>query len=145
MSRKLQDLASQVIALRRPLDDAKTRAQVGMEGTARLQGQLRSVAEARDAAERECDAAKDECEVAARERDVAVWSLMPPSSPRRIQRENVTQCGSSSKVKFSPCWLCPHRGLVLGVQSPFFDACHLSQAFMTRWPRCAESSPTPRI
>ena len=75
MSRKLQDLASQVIALRRPLDDAKTRAQVGMEGTARLQGQLRSVAEARDAAERECDAAKDECEVAARERDVAVWVL----------------------------------------------------------------------
>ena len=80
LSENLQEVMSRVINVRRSLDDANAQAWADAEEAERLQGQLRSAAEAHDAAVQEHDVAKDECEAAVRERDEVVLCLNTTAS-----------------------------------------------------------------
>ena len=132
-SRRLQEATSRVIVMHRSLDDANTQARADAEEAERLRGQLRSAAEARDAAVQERDAAKGEREATVRERDAAVQAFKvstPPPSLLRARGESATQHAGSSKAKLLPCSLCSSRGLVLGIRSLF-----LALAALRRCPR----------
>ena len=76
-----------MITVRRSLDDANAQARADTEEAEHLPGQLRSAAEARDAAVWERGATKDDREAAIWECDEAVLSSTLPPSPLKTRGE----------------------------------------------------------